>query len=182
MGPYKLGLHSGSDKFSLYPIVARHAGDLVHLKTSGTSYLEALRVVAQIAPDLFREIMAFALECYARDRATYHVSADPARVPRPGWLSADQLPALLDHFDGRQVLHVTFGSVLTARGDDGAYRFRNQLLEVLQANEEAYYQALESHFERHLAPFDRKGLRNPQPAAVHSTCETGGHHNEKSSS
>lgn len=153
MGPYKLSLHSGSDKFSLYPIVARHAGDLVHLKTAGTSYLEALRVIARIAPDLFREIMAFALERYPEDRATYHVSADPARVPRPGRLADDQLPALLDHFDGRQVLHVTFGSVLTASGD-GGYRFRDRLLEALRSHEEDYYTALEAHFERHLAPFD----------------------------
>ena len=39
-GPYKLSLHSGSDKFSIYPIASRLAGDRVHLKTAGTSYLE----------------------------------------------------------------------------------------------------------------------------------------------
>ena len=48
-GPYKLSLHSGSDKFSVYPIVARLTagtggpGPLVHVKTAGTSYLEALQ-------------------------------------------------------------------------------------------------------------------------------------------
>jgi len=45
-GGYKLSLHSGSDKFSVYPVVARHTGGAVHLKTAGTSYLEALRVMA----------------------------------------------------------------------------------------------------------------------------------------
>ena len=45
-GPYKLSLHSGSDKFSIYPIAARLTGGLVHLKTAGTSYLEALRTIA----------------------------------------------------------------------------------------------------------------------------------------
>src|SRR6185369_2546290 len=49
-GPYKLSLHSGSDKFSIYPIAAEIAGSLVHLKTAGTSYLEALRAIAQINP------------------------------------------------------------------------------------------------------------------------------------
>ena len=34
-GPYKLSLHSGSDKFSVYPIAARLAKGLVHLKTAG---------------------------------------------------------------------------------------------------------------------------------------------------
>ncbi|MDW8072076.1 MAG: tagaturonate epimerase family protein, partial [Anaerolineae bacterium] len=56
LGPYKLSFHSGSDKFALYPIAARVAGELVHLKTAGTSYLEALRVVARTHPLLFRDI------------------------------------------------------------------------------------------------------------------------------
>jgi hypothetical protein len=70
LGPYKLSLHSGSDKFSIYPIFDRVAGDLVHLKTAGTSYLEALRATAGTDPDLFREILAFAFERYAEDRAS----------------------------------------------------------------------------------------------------------------
>jgi hypothetical protein len=56
-GPYKLSLHSGSDKFSVYPIAARVAGELVHLKTAGTSYLEALRAIAKVNPGLFREVL-----------------------------------------------------------------------------------------------------------------------------
>ena len=57
LGPYKLGLHSGSDKFAIYPIVADIANGLFHLKTAGTSYLEALRTVARFEPALFREIL-----------------------------------------------------------------------------------------------------------------------------
>jgi len=154
LGPYKLSLHSGSDKFSIYPIFAKYAGDLVHVKTAGTSYLEALRAIAGIDPDLFRNILAFALDRYAEDRATYHVSADASRVPRPDQLPDDELASVLDQFDGRQVLHVTFGSVLTARDKAGGYRFRDRLLEALESDEEAYYAALEAHFERHLEPFD----------------------------
>lgn len=153
LGPYKLSLHSGSDKFSLYPIVARHAGELVHLKTAGTSYLEALRAIAGIDPPLFRDILAFALARYAEDRATYHVSADANRVPGPDQLADGELASVLDQFDGRQVLHVTFGSVLTARDGAGGYRFRDRILQALRTDEEAYYAALEAHFERHLKPF-----------------------------
>ena len=47
LGPYKLSLHSGSDKLSLYPILARTTNGCFHVKTAGTSYLEALRVVAR---------------------------------------------------------------------------------------------------------------------------------------
>ncbi len=156
LGPYKLSLHSGSDKFSIYPIVAELAGEYVHLKTAGTSYLVALEVVSRHAPDLFREILAFARERYEVDRATYHVSADLSRVPAPESLSDEELPRIIHDFHGRQVLHVTFGSVLTARAPDGTYRFRDRLLRVLWAHEEAYSAALEAHFDKHLAPFDTR--------------------------
>ncbi len=146
LGPYKLSLHSGSDKFSIYPIIARHAGGLVHLKTAGTSYLEALRAVAGVDPGLFRDVLAFALQRYSEDKATYHVSADTGRVPLPDALADGELASVLDLFDGRQVLHVTFGSVLD--------RFAGPLKDVLAEHEEAHYAALETHFVKHLAPFE----------------------------
>lgn len=153
-GPYKLSLHSGSDKFSIYPIAARAAGDLIHLKTAGTSYLVALDVIARHEPDLFREILSFARERYETDRATYHVSANVNNVPTPDRLRDEDLPAIIHDFHGRQVLHVTFGSVLTATDQEGHYRFRDRLLAALWKHEEAYSAALEAHFDRHLAPFD----------------------------
>ena len=42
LGPYKLSLHSGSDKLSMYPAFARATKGRFHVKTAGTSYLEAL--------------------------------------------------------------------------------------------------------------------------------------------
>jgi hypothetical protein len=145
LGPYKLSIHSGSDKFSIYPIVARLTKGLVHLKTAGTSYLEALRAAARVEPTLFRRILAYAIECYPVDRATYHVSAELSRVPAPDSLPDATLPDLLDQFDSRQVLHVTFGSALA--------RYGEELLAVLATHEEEHYAALEAHFDRHLSPF-----------------------------
>ena len=145
LGPYKLSIHSGSDKFSVYPIYARHAGKLVHLKTAGTSYLEALRAIATVDPGLFREILAFARMRYEEDRATYHVSAELEKVSRPDTVADGDLVGILDQFDGREVLHVTFGSVMMRMG--------GKLLAALDENEEAYYAALEAHFDRHFAPF-----------------------------
>jgi hypothetical protein len=55
-GPYKISVHSGSDKFAIYPSIGRICGDLLHVKTAGTSYLEALRVAARQSPQLFLEI------------------------------------------------------------------------------------------------------------------------------
>jgi hypothetical protein len=144
-GPYKLSLHSGSDKFSVYPLIVEATQGMVHLKTAGTSYLEALRAIAQVQPGLFRPIYALAFERYAEDRKTYHVSAEPAQAPRREELTDDVLPAVLDQFDAREMLHVTFGSALQRYGD--------AIKATLRAHEDAHYAALEAHFDRHLAAF-----------------------------
>ena len=43
---YRLSLHSGSDKFSIYKLFAEATGGHFHIKTSGTSWLQALKLVA----------------------------------------------------------------------------------------------------------------------------------------
>ena len=150
-GPYKLSLHSGSDKFSIYPIAALLTGGLVHLKTAGTSYLEALRTIAAVDPTFFREIYEFAFERYINDRVSYHVSAELKRAPSPN--AVINWTGLLDQFDAREILHVTFGSVLTEKTALGDWRFCNRFMDFLRANPEAYYANLEKHFIRHLTPF-----------------------------
>jgi tagaturonate epimerase len=153
LGPYKLSLHSGSDKFSIYPAAARLTRGVVHLKTAGTSYLEALHTIAALDPAFFRSIYVFALERWEIDRVSYHVSAELSRAPVPASVADPDLPALLDQFDAREILHVTFGSVLTTRGADGHLRFYDRFAELLRANPEAYAGNLERHFVRHLKPF-----------------------------
>jgi hypothetical protein len=155
LGPYKLSLHSGSDKFSVYPIAARETRGLVHLKTAGTSYLEALRTVAAMDPRLFREIYAFARERYETDRKSYHVSARLDRAPGVDEVPERSLASLLEQFDAREVLHVTFGSVLTERSADGAFRFRDTLMGLLRDHPDDYARNLETHFVRHLRPLVR---------------------------
>jgi hypothetical protein len=153
LGPYKLSLHSGSDKFSIYPIAARQSYGLVHLKTAGTSYLEALHTIASLDPQFFRDVYVFARERYETDKASYHVSAQLNRAPRPEDVSDADLPKLLDHFDAREILHVTFGSVLTQRASDGRLRFYDRFMDLLRKNLEAYAANLEAHFVLHLKPF-----------------------------
>jgi hypothetical protein len=150
-GPYKLSLHSGSDKFSIYPITARLARGLVHLKTAGTSYLEALRTIAALDPDFFQEIYMFARERYENDRVSYHVSAELKRAPLPE--AVEDWTGLLDQFDAREILHVTFGSVLTEKTASGGWRFYDRFMEFLHSNPDAYASNLEKHFIRHLTPF-----------------------------
>jgi hypothetical protein len=152
-GPYKLSLHSGSDKFSIYPAAMQQTRGLVHLKTAGTSYLEALRTIAALDTSFFRKIYTFARERYETDKASYHVSAELSRTPAPEDLPDAELPRLLDQFEAREVLHVTFGSVLTALNRDGSRRFYDLLMGLLRAHPEAYAGNLEKHFARHLQPF-----------------------------
>jgi hypothetical protein len=73
-----------------------------------------------------------------------------AKVPPVSRLSDQQLPASLDDFDTRQMLHVTFGSVLTA---DGGEKFRKRFYAGLEAQEAVHYEVLARHIGRHVAPF-----------------------------
>jgi hypothetical protein len=129
----------------------RQTRGLVHLKTAGTSYLEALHTLAELDPGLLREIYIFAREHYETDKVSYHVSAQLPRAPLPEEVT--DWSALLDQFDAREILHVTFGSVLQAQTLDGNLRFHDRLLEFLHRNLEIYADNLERHFIRHLQPF-----------------------------
>jgi tagaturonate epimerase len=86
------------------------------------------------------------VERYPTDRASYHVSAEIARMPDASALSDEELPGLLGDFHTREVLHVTYGSVLNEA------RFRAPFFEALRRHAEEYTQILEAHFDRHLSP------------------------------
>lgn len=157
LGPYKLSLHSGSDKLSIYGSLARATKGQFHVKTAGTSYLEALRVVLRHDEVLFRRIVDFARERYDTDKATYHVSATLASAPPAADLKSavDLEKAYLERWSdvpagkgftalGRQILHCTFGSVLTHPELGSAVR------SVVTAHPETYREILAEHFERHL--------------------------------
>lgn len=156
LGPYKISLHSGSDKVSMYAALSRATQGQFHVKTAGTSYLEALRVVAIHEPELFRELCEFSCSRYNTDRATYHVHATLETVPAPSDLSdTDLAKKYLERWEdvpngkgfteaGRQILHCTFGSVLTDE------RFGKLVRQCLADHQDTYSEVLEEHFARHL--------------------------------
>ncbi|MEZ6191833.1 MAG: tagaturonate epimerase family protein [Phycisphaerales bacterium] len=158
LGPYKLSLHSGSDKLAMYPAFAKATKGRFHVKTAGTSYLEALRVAVRHAPDLFRRIIEFSRSRYDTDRATYHVHATLRDTPPPDTVrDTTELESIyLQRWEdvppgqgftapGRQVLHCTFGSVLTHD------TLSKELAQVLAENAPTYRAILCDHFARHLA-------------------------------
>jgi hypothetical protein len=149
---YKLSIHTGSDKFSIYGLINQYANGRVHVKTAGTSYLEALRVISSTDPALFRKILDLGHERFATDRKTYYIDCRPENVPASSELADADLPALLDDFDARQLLHVTFGSALDGYGRD--------LQTNLLSHEAEYEAALTAHFRRHLTPFGRSRLQS----------------------
>lgn len=150
-GPYKISIHSGSDKFSVYPVIGRVCGDLLHVKTAGTSYLEALRAVLRADRGLFGEIAKYSHDRFAIDRASYHISTTEAEVNAIAGVSEDQWEKeYLDDRPGRQLLHVTFGSVLTIGQRPDGTSFREAILDVLNANAALHRQLVAAHFEKHL--------------------------------
>jgi len=125
------------------------SGRTLLLGPMSAANLEALRTVSALDPGLFREIYDFSRGRYEEDRASYHVSASTDCAPVPD--SDAELPALLESFDAREILHVTFGSVLKEA------RFRDRLLGLLREHPEHYAAGLERHFLRHLEPFANGG-------------------------
>src|SRR5208283_1254111 len=159
----KLSVHSGSDKFSIYPIINRlikkhNAG--LHVKTAGTNWLEEVIGLAESGDEglqLVKEIYAKAREHYDELVAPYStvIDIDPDKLPDPesvwGWSSSEYAGALRHvesspHYDPnfRQLLHVGF-KVAAGMGQ----RFTG----ALEANEEIVARNVtENLFERHLQP------------------------------
>lgn len=131
----KLSVHSGSDKFSLYPIIkrllAKHDAGL-HVKTAGTTWLEEVIGLAEAGGeglDIAREIYAAAYPLAAEMIAPYApvVDIDVAALPPPaevaGWSSERYVSTLrhdatnpLYNPQFRQFIHVSF-KVAARMGD-----------------------------------------------------------------
>ena len=159
----KLSVHSGSDKFSIYPAIYATMKKFnvgVHLKTAGTTWLEELIGLAEAGGDglaLAKEIYA---EAYAHREelcAPYAtvIDIDPAKLPSPdvvrGW-SSEQYTSALRHVRGaaaynnslRQLLHVGFKV---------AAKMGCRYLELLEANETVIAKNVtENLYDRHIAP------------------------------
>jgi len=159
----KLSVHSGSDKFSLYPVIRRtieRTGAGVHVKTAGTTWLEELIGLAEAEGDgleLAREIYAYALGHVDELCAPYASVIDIRRDRLPsaavvGSWSGARFAAAIRHVPGdprfspdvRQLLHVSF-KVAAQAG--------RRYTDLLLANRDIVArQVTENLFERHLRP------------------------------
>jgi hypothetical protein len=159
----KLSVHSGSDKFSLYPIIRRtlpkfDAG--LHIKTAGTTWLEELIGLAEAGGKglaLAKEIYAYAIEHVDEFCAPYAsvIDIDKAKLPTASEVEAwtsQQFTGALRHEQKhplfnpsfRQLLHVSF-KVAAKKGQ--------RYLDLLEANEEIVGRNVtENLYQRHLRP------------------------------
>ena len=92
----KLSIHTGSDKFSLYPIMHDAIQSIdtgIHLKTAGTTWLEEILGMAASSPDglkLAKEIYEQSCRRYDELCAPYLavISIDKHRLPAPAEVSS----------------------------------------------------------------------------------------------
>ena len=143
-GGYKISIHSGSDKFSVYPAIGRHTGMRLHLKTAGTSWLEAVRVIARTNPTLFRVMLGKAFKGFEDAARLYHVTTNLDAIPDSRDRADSELERYLDASDSRQLLHITYGGLLNDPDIRGGF------FETLARNEETHYAAVEKHMNEHL--------------------------------
>jgi len=99
--------------------------------------------------------LEFSRGLYENEKKTYHVSADLNSVSPADKYSDEQLIDLFSQDDARQVLHVTFGSVLTSVDEAGKYLFKERIINCLKENEDVHYDVLIKHFNKHLEPFKK---------------------------
>ena len=141
---YKLSLHSGSDKFAVFSTVGKVTRGHVHVKTAGTSWLEAMRVVAEVNPDLYRQAHRFAIEHRPEAERYYHVSTDVKDIPNIDLENDAYLPEYMNLPAARQTVHIAYGLLLEQPW------FRDAFFRTMAEHEEDYYAALVRHLGKHV--------------------------------
>lgn len=153
---YRISVHSGSDKFSIFPIVAKETHGRFHVKTAGTNWLEAIEVMAEKEPALYRDIHAHALDRFGDATALYHVTTNLDNIPSLHEVEDENLPDYLKSDDARQLLHITYGYILRDQDDQGRFLLRERFFDALDEHMEEYTRHLDEHISRHLSLLNLK--------------------------
>lgn len=140
---YRISVHSGSDKFSIYPSVAELTEGKFHVKTAGTNWLEAVRVIASEEPALYRKIHQTALDCLEEAKKLYVVDCDTNKIKPLDQVEDKYLIEYLEQNDSRQLLHITYGSLF----DRG---LKAPIYEALKKHRKEYEKVLDRHIGKHI--------------------------------
>lgn len=147
---YKLSIHSGSDKFSIFEIIGKETKGHFHVKTAGTNWLEAVKVVAIEDPSLYRELHKFSLKSFDDATKLYVVTTNLNNIPNIDDLKDNELVSLFDNNDARQLLHITYGHILTAKDSNNNLLFKDRLYKLWHKYSDTYASLLENHIGKHL--------------------------------
>ena len=162
-GNLKLSVHSGSDKFSIYPAihnatVKTNAG--VHLKTAGTTWLEELIGLAEaggdglaLAKEIYAEAYSHRDELCAPYATVIDIQADklPTVAEVREWTS-EQFTSALRHDPANPAYNASFRQLLHV-GFKVAAKMGDRYLRLLEANEPVIARNVtENLFARHISP------------------------------
>lgn len=148
---YKLSIHSGSDKFKVFPIINQYTNGLFHLKTAGTNWLEAVRVIAKVNPNLYRRMHRYALEHFEEAQSYYHVTPNLSDIKDINDVGDNELSDYMNKDASRQLFHITYGLLLTMKDESGNYGFKEEFFKTLKEHEVDYRDALISHIGKHIS-------------------------------
>lgn len=147
---YKISIHSGSDKFSIFTPSGEINRGRFHIKTAGTNWLEAMLLVAKKDPALYRSVHKYALSVFEEAKKYYHVTTDLTKIPDVDDLKDEELPSLFENNDSRQLIHITYGLILNAKNSDGTLAYRDRLYSLWKKYEDDYSELLYKHIGHHL--------------------------------
>jgi len=147
---YRLSIHSGSDKFSVFPLIGSYTSGRFHVKTAGTNWLEAVRVIASKNPSLYREMHQYALDNFHEAVKYYHVGTRIEDITPLDTMTDRALVDYMDEPNARQLMHITYGIILQSKDDTGKYLFRDRIFQTLTGNYVDYKNNLMNHIGKHL--------------------------------
>src|SRR5690625_4984311 len=93
----------------------------------------------------------YALDNFEETLKYYHVTPDLEAITPLENMTDQQLSNYMNDDNARQLLHVTYGLILTAKDEGGHYLFRDEIFDTLHHNEEAYNEALDIHIGKHIS-------------------------------
>ena len=159
----KLSVHSGSDKFSIYPLmneVITKSGAGLHLKTAGTSWLEELIGLAESEGDgleIAKHVYSESYKYYDQLCSPYLsvIDIDKEKLPTPDEVNrwgGETFSQTLRHDQGHPLYNLNFRQLLHV-GYKIASKLENKYLEALVANEAVISKNVtENIFHRHIEP------------------------------
>jgi tagaturonate epimerase len=147
-GEWRMSFDHAEQKLAVLPILgAQCRGDL-HLNFDGVGWTEAIRILAQHEPNLFRELLMMAQDRFAFDKPNAELATTEDDIRSlPDVPDSELERAFVEDFRGRQLLRVTAPSLL------GHETLGQAIRAAVDRNREQHEELVEAEVRRHLAPW-----------------------------